>query len=191
MKVITISAKAQHGKDYTAKELKRGLERYGNRVIIAHYADLLKYICKQFFNWDGNKDELGRSLLQHVGTEGIRAVKPDYWVDFLIDILTFFPDDWDYVIIPDTRFPNEIEKMKDNFDCYAVHVSRPKFENNLTDEQRQHPSETALDGYEFDYEIINNGTPEGISYEVNEFINNYLLANEVKRKKIKDIEETL
>jgi hypothetical protein len=170
MKIVTISAKAQHGKDYTATLLKNGLEDKGYSVLVTHYADLLKYICKQFFDWDGKKDEYGRTLLQKVGTEGVRAVKPDYWVDFIIDILKFFPNEWDYVIIPDTRFPNEIEKMRKEFDTISVHVSRPNFENFLTEEQRQHPSETALDGYLFNHEVVNDGTPEGMQHAINNLI---------------------
>ena len=73
-------------------------------------------------------------------------------------------------IIPDTRFPNEIEKMRDCFDCSCVHVSRPGFENSLTEEQRNHPSETALNGYLFDHELTNDGTPEGIKREVDNLI---------------------
>ena len=170
MKVVTISAKAQHGKDYTARLLKEKLEDRGYSVLITHYADLLKYICKMFFDWDGNKDEYGRTLLQRVGTEGVRSVKPDYWVDFVIDILRFFPDEWDYVIIPDTRFPNEIEKMRENFNTVSVHVSRLDFENSLTEEQRQHPSETALDNYVFNHEVVNDGTPEGMQNAIHNLI---------------------
>lgn len=170
MKIITISAKAQHGKDYTANLLKESLEDQGYSVLVTHYADLLKYICRQFFGWDGQKNEEGRTLLQKVGTEGVRAIKPNYWVDFIIDILTFFPNEWDYVIIPDTRFPNEIEMMKEKFDCVSIHVSRPHFENNLTEEQRMHPSEIALDGYRFNHEVINDGTPEGMKNQINNLI---------------------
>ena len=45
MKVITISGKAQNGKDTTAGLLKAALEADGYKVLITHYADLLKYIC--------------------------------------------------------------------------------------------------------------------------------------------------
>lgn len=171
MKIITVSAKAQHGKDYTANLLKDKLESLGYSVLICHYADLLKYICKQFFGWDGKKNEEGRTLLQKVGTEGVRKVFPNYWVDFIKTILALFPDEWDYVIIPDTRFPNEIEALKeDGFNVVSLHVTRPNFENNLTEEQRQHPSETALDGYLFDHEIVNDGTPLGMQTQVNKLI---------------------
>ena len=109
MKVICISGKAQNGKDTTASFMKQALEDKGQRVLIAHFGDLVKYICKTFFGWDGQKDERGRTLLQYVGTDKIRAVSPDYWVDFIVNILTIFKDEWDYVLIPDCRFPNEYE----------------------------------------------------------------------------------
>ena len=45
-KVICISAKARHGKDTAAEILKEYLEHKGQRVLITHYADLLKFICR-------------------------------------------------------------------------------------------------------------------------------------------------
>lgn len=159
MKVICISGKAQHGKDTTAGILKDQLESDGYRVLIAHYADLLKYICKQYFGWNGEKDEAGRHTLQYVGTDVIRAQKPDYWVDFIAGLLEMFKDEWDYVLIPDCRFPNEIGQMKSfGFDVVHLRVFRQNFVSHLTPEQRAHPSETALDSYVPDYTIQNSGT---------------------------------
>ena len=172
MKVITIAGKAQHGKDTTAELLKNRLEVCKEKkVLLTHYADLLKYVCEKFFDWDGKKDEVGRSLLQYVGTEVVRTVEPDYWVDFIKSILTMFPDKWDYVIIPDTRFPNEIDNLKDDFDVVAVRVARPDFDNGLTEEQKNHKSEIALDDYEFDWIIDNNGNLNQLAAEVMKFVN--------------------
>ena len=50
MKIICISAKAQHGKDTSALILKDIYESKGQKVLITHFADLLKYICKAFFS---------------------------------------------------------------------------------------------------------------------------------------------
>ena len=50
MKICCISAKARHGKDTAAELIKEHLEAQGQRVLITHFADLLKYICKQIFN---------------------------------------------------------------------------------------------------------------------------------------------
>ena len=138
MKVICISAKAQHGKDTVANFMKECLEAKGKRVLIAHYADLVKYICKTFFNWDGQKDEKGRTLLQYVGTDIVREKEPDYWVGFIADMLYFFEDRWDYVLIPDTRFPNEIDYLKNaGFDVLYIRVIRENFESPLTEEEMQ------------------------------------------------------
>ena len=171
MKVITISGKAQNGKDTTARLLKDVLEDDGNTVLIAHYADLLKYICKQFFGWDGNKDEQGRHTLQYVGTDVIRKECPDYWVDFLIDMAHLFPSEWDYMLIPDCRFPNEIERLSEaGLDTVHVRVTRDKFESPLTPEQQSHPSETALDNIKQDYYIRNNGSLQNLKNAVGNFL---------------------
>ena len=162
-KIITISGKAESGKDTSAQMLKEQLEDLGYNVLICHYADLLKFICKNFFDWDGQKNEEGRTLLQRVGTEGVRKYNPNYWVEFILEILAFFPDEWDFVLIPDARFPNEINLLKDdNYDVMAVKVVRTDYENHLTEEQRNHPSETALDDYIFDYTLLNESTKEGL-----------------------------
>lgn len=158
MKVICISAKAQHGKDTSAIILKELYEAKGARVLITHFADLLKYICKAFFDWNGEKDDFGRTLLQQVGTNIVCAKQPDFWVDFIINILKFFDDSWDIVIIPDCRYINEIEKMRANFDTTLIRIVRPNFDNGLSIAQKQHPSETALDNFEFDTVIYNNGS---------------------------------
>ena len=154
-KVICISGKAGHGKDMAGKFIKECMESYGKIVVIAHYADLVKYICKTFFHWDGVKDDYGRSLLQKVGTEIVRAENPNYWVDFLISILSMFGGEWDYMIIPDWRYPNEAERFLEvGVETTRIRVVRPDYESSLTPEQQSHSSETVLDSYDkFDYTI--------------------------------------
>lgn len=175
MKIITISGKAESGKDTTARAIKDKLEPMGYKVLICHYADLLKYICKTFFNWNGKKDDEGRTLLQKVGTNTIREKYPEYWVDFIKQMLDFFPHEWDFVLIPDCRFPNEIESMKiDGWNIKSVRIERPNFENHLSAEQRLHPSETALDDYEFDYYLTNPGNLSGLSKKVDDLIKNII-----------------
>ena len=154
---ICISGKAQNGKDTSAEIFKNELIIRGHSVLVIHQADLLKYICKAFFNWNGEKDEAGRTLLQQVGTNVIRKVEPDFWVDFIAKVTGFFKDTWDYIIVPDTRFPNELEKLKANdANVFHVRVIREGFKSPLTEEQQQHPSETALDGIESDFTLIND-----------------------------------
>lgn len=153
--VILLSAKAQNGKDTFASMLRDELGDRDKKTIIVHYADLLKHICKSFFNWDGNKDIRGRSLLQYVGTDVIREKQPDFWVSFVVNVISMFPTEWDYVIVADTRFDNEIEVMKNSFPTKTIRIFRTGFDNGLTEDQKNHASETSLDDYRFDYYVEN------------------------------------
>lgn len=166
MTIVAISGKAQHGKDTTAGFLKQELEKSGERVLVAHYGDLVKYVCRAFFGWDGQKDEKGRGLLQRVGTDVVRSQDSDYWVNFIRDMLRFFPGEWDWVLIPDCRFPNEIDGMRDCGNVVHLRVVRPGFISPLTEEQQRHPSETALDKTDADYVVDNCGTLEGLQTAV-------------------------
>lgn len=178
MKVICISAKAQHGKDTTANLLKIFMEHDGYKVRIIHYADLLKFICKTYFDWNGEKDEEGRSLLQRVGTDTIRTKEPEYWVDFVAGMLKLFSDEWDFVIIPDCRFPNEVNVMKANFDTLHLRIFRKNFKSPLSIEQQNHISETALDNLEPDYSIHNHSDLSALTAQVAEFYYGVLRGGE-------------
>ena len=168
IKIFAVSGKAQHGKDTFANVLYEELTNKGHRVLLTHYADLLKFICRSLFNWDGQKDEKGRHILQYVGTDVVRKERPDYWVEFVVDMIELFGENWDYVLIPDTRFPNEVEVLKENFNNVThIRVIRPNFESTLTDEQKKHPSETALDNIEPDYVFYNEGTIDDIKEKIN------------------------
>lgn len=167
MKVIVFSGKAGHGKDTTASFMKEVLDKRGERVLITHYGDLVKYVCKTFFDWDGKKDKYGRTLLQFVGTDVVRERDPDFWVRFLSGILTCFSDYWDYVLIPDARFKNEVNAMKyAGFDTVHVRVHNPCITSSLSEEQQNHPSETALDDVRPDLFVFNRGTLEDLKKTV-------------------------
>ena len=171
--IICISGKALHGKDSVARVLSATLKQQGKKVLITHYADLLKYV-REFFEWDGNKDNQGRQLLQMVGTDVVRSQCPDFWVNFVRDMLVFFDGEWDYVLIPDCRFPNEIEVLKKaGFNVLHLRVVRPGFDSPLSIVQQNHLSETALDSYWYDYQIKNGGTIR----DLNEVVS--LLAGDV------------
>lgn len=171
MKIVTISGKAQNGKDTTAGFLKDALEADGYTVLITHYGDLVKYICQTYFGWDEKKGARGRTLLQYVGTDVVRAEQPDFWVEFIDNILDLFPDKWDYVLVPDCRFPNEIYILKKRgFDVTHLRVIRDGFESPLTPEQQNHPSETALDDEEPDYAIHNAGSLDDLRIAVADWL---------------------
>ena len=174
MKIILISGKAEAGKTTTAKFLKKKLGEQGKLSAIVPYGQYVKDTAKMLFDWDGNKDEKGRALLQWWGTDIVRKNYPDFWIDTVMRLAKVMKDvgrgnrNFDFLIIDDCRFPNEIENWKcsknnlskhgilyifDVWDVMTVRIDRPGHENALTEKQRQHPSECALDGYNFDVTI--------------------------------------
>ncbi len=172
MKVICISGKSGEGKDTAAEMIRDELsEVYGKKVFITHYADLLKYILRTYFDWDGVKDEHGRALMQYIGTDVVRERSPDFWVNFVASILKFFGDYWDWVIIPDARFPNEIDVMRENeFDVTHMRIVRKGVESKLTDQQQSHASETALNNVVPDVVIPNNGSLGALRRKIDKWV---------------------
>lgn len=167
MKILCISGKAQHGKDVAASIFRDKYTEAGKKVLVIHNADLLKFMCKQLFGWNGEKDDYGRHLLQYVGTDVVRLQEPDFWVGFIKKVADFFNGEWDYIIVPDCRFPNEIECLRGgNYDVVHIRVVRPGFISPLPPEQQQHPSETALDNVKPDILLLNDGTISDLSAKI-------------------------
>ena len=165
MKVIAISGKAESGKDTIAKMLKQQLEEQNYKVMIIHFADVLKFVCRQYFDWNGEKDEYGRTLLQQVGTEMREKNNPNMWVNITKELIRGIGAEFDYVLVPDTRFKEEINMLNEYFNCLSVRILRQDIDsdgiarvhvNNLTNEQRAHKSECDLDDYKFDFFISND-----------------------------------
>lgn len=171
MRVVLISGKARHGKDTTAQLMGDRLTELGYRVLTTHFGDLVKFICSKYLEWDGEKDDYGRRLLQTVGTEVVRAQDEDYWARFVYQVLTFFRDEWDYVLIPDTRFQNEIDlAAKFGFKSTHIRVERPDFDSNLSENAKNHPSETALDDVKPEFYLQNPGVLEAFESNVWEIV---------------------
>lgn len=186
---ICISGKAQNGKDTSAEYMREHLESIGKKTLVIHNADLLKFICRSFFGWDGVKDQAGRTMLQKVGTEGVRTKMPTFWIDFILDVVGLFPEEWDYIIIPDTRYPNEISRILDRAYSNVMHlrVVRPNFESPLTEEQKNHISETALDEAKPDFYIINDGSLNLLKSRVINITD--IIMEKIEERKAEECEE--
>ena len=123
-----------------------------------------------------------RLLLQHIGTELFRnQIIDGIWVNALMseykpkeELVGTTPENiqWGEVypnwIITDTRFPNELQAVKDKGGI-NIRVNRPKERElilrnatSIIDTRKtlepEHKSETVLDNAEFDYTIENDGT---------------------------------
>lgn len=95
-----------------------------------------------------------RAGLQYLGTDVRRKKDNDYWVK---QIDQYVDKTVDYVFIPDVRFVNEADWIKDHYDGFLYRVEVPveviirrAYERDkvvYTEEQLNHRSETALDDY--------------------------------------------
>lgn len=165
--IIGISGKATSGKDTAATYLQR---RYGG-VRIA-YADALKREARDLIYrltgeytdpWKDKHDRM-RHFLQVFGTELMREWKESVWVDLLIDEARLaLQNGAPAVYVSDVRFPNEVEaihwaggrviRLEAGDEVRAERMER--LYGEVRADKLQHPSETALDGYEnFDAHIL-------------------------------------
>jgi hypothetical protein len=168
-KIILISGKAENGKTTTANYMRLSLESKGYNVIVTRYAKYLKEVATDYCGWNGIKDEYGRNLLQQLGTDIIRKKlnKPLFHVGRTCEDIEITQDYYDYVIIDDARYENEIYYPKTMFGnkVVSIRVNRinedgSMWQSNLTDEQKNHISETSLDDFRFDYYITTRSIDE-------------------------------
>lgn len=162
---IIISGKSGSGKDMLAQFMKDELAKHKKKALVIHYADAVKWFCRDFLDWDGKKDEVGRTLLQMVGTDIVRKVHPNFWTGIVVGLIQAFEptNNFDIAIVPDARFPNEVDISLANLkNCVSVRIERKNSDGSewvnplLTDTQRSHPSETSLNNFAFDYVVHND-----------------------------------
>ena len=170
--VFDVTRKDNSFLEYAEKELWPYVKLY-------HFADSLKEIAINLFDinavkvygtddqkntmtkikWQNmpeyNGDKSGnmtiREFLQHFGTNVMRKIKNDIWVSDTIKRILF--EDSEVAIIPDVRFPNEVDTIQENGGI-VVRLTRDVY----TD---KHKCEASLDQEnfnwdKFDYIVDNN-----------------------------------
>jgi hypothetical protein len=90
----------------------------------------------------------------HITSLDISHLGPDYVHGSVVDILIF-----------DIREPAEIQKAKEAFDAVTVLVTRPSVEQITTN-----MADANVQNYQYDYNIINDGTLEDLEVTVNSLI---------------------
>ena len=178
MKVIVISGKAGSGKTFVAERLKDYIEsNYDLKGYIINFGDPLKMVCQKVYGWDGSKGPTGRELLQRVGTDIAQANNKLVWVNIVFNIIEALRGQFDFVIIGDARFVHEVEQTYTHFimkndDVFAIKVLG-KENTTLSEEQKNHPSETDLDNYSNVHYNFDNRV-----YDVNRFFHQlYLICD--------------
>lgn len=107
------------------------------------------------FGWEETKaiPEV-RRLLQELGTEGVRrTLGEDVWIDETLRRAKACPAD---VVITDTRFPNEAQKVR-MAGGVLVRINRPG-----VGPLNGHSSETLIDSIKADHVVENDGTLEDL-----------------------------
>lgn len=172
MEIIAIGGKARHGKTTSANILKEIIENDSKSAVVLNYAGYLKYICKTYYNWNGEKDIIGRTLLQSVGDNIRNKYGNDFWVNKLLNDIKIFCSDIDYVIIDDCRYKNEILIPSSMFKTYSLYINRECFESDLTEEQKKHKSENDLNDFPFEYKISSMSGADNLFHPLNNLYNN-------------------
>jgi hypothetical protein len=158
-KIIVFAGRKQSGKS-TSSRFVSDLY-WDKKTRIYSFADPLKEICMNLFGLshaqcygtDEDKNQLtntshpqtgqpltGRELMQILGTDMMRALQPDVWVNGVISKIR--QDNPDVAIIEDSRFGNECDGMK-RVGGIIIKLTRNLYNST-------HASETALDPEHYD-----------------------------------------
>lgn len=171
MKIFIVAGKARHGKDTVASMIR---DIYSDKKCInLSYGSYIKDYAMKISDWDGLEETKPRELLQHLGTEVIRNnIDEEFFIKRLCDDIKVYSYYFDVATISDARFPEEIDIPRDMFsDVFVIKVVRENFESNLTEEQKKHRTETALDDYDnYDYVIYNDGSLEDLEEKVKKMV---------------------
>lgn len=174
-KIILISGEARSGKDTLAEILT---ERLDGKCITISMADYLKVMAKKYYQWDGKKDERGRTLLQQLGTDKIREELGwhTFHVERVCQDIEIIQDRFDFVLIPDVRFRDEMfyTMAKFPYDTVTMKMNRPNLKSSLTEEQRNHRSEQDLKGFRHDYNLVCDEGIPAVEEEVDDILGEFI-----------------
>ena len=167
MKLYLICGKARAGKDTFAKLIKQEEEKDNNKVCILKLTAPLYSWAEDYFNYDKEKDEKPRELLQTLGYDilQLKLKKKDFLLDYLITTIEVLDNYYDVGLITDGRLIHEIEVLKEKYPNIKTILLTNKKDNKLTNKEKNHQTEIDLDDYkDFDY-IVENKDMESLKLE--------------------------
>ena len=167
MKLYLICGKARAGKDTFARLIKQVEEKDNNKVCILKLTAPLYSWAEDYFNYDKEKDEKPRELLQTLGFDilQLKLKKKDFLLDYLITTIEVLDDYYDVGLITDGRLVHEIEVLKEKYPNIKTILLTNKQDNKLTNKEKNHQTEIDLDDYkDFDY-IVENKDMESLKLE--------------------------
>lgn len=175
--IYILAGQARSGKDSSVVFLKEYYETLGKNVIQLEFKHYLVEYTKAMTDWDGNYDNKPREVLNYIGTDVIRKqIDEKFFIKRTLEDILVYSYYFDVVIISDSRFPIEIESIKESYpDATSIHLIR-EVEGELNENEKKHAIETSLIGYQnYDYNVFNSGTLEDLKEKITS------IAKEVKK----------
>lgn len=159
MKIYVIGGKAKSGKNTFGKFLREELKSYGYNPCVMHITEPLYSYARNYFEWDETTDKKPREFLQKMGTEIIKEKlnKKFFLLDRLSEDIEILSNFFDVFIITDARLKIEFEELKNRYeDVVSIKIERENYDDELTNEEKEHITETEIATYQdFDYKIKN------------------------------------
>lgn len=159
MKIYVIGGKAKSGKNTFGKFLREELKSYGYNPCVMHITEPLYSYARNYFEWDEATDKKPREFLQKMGTEIIKEKlnKKFFLLDRLSEDIEILSNFFDVFIITDARLKIEFEELKNRYeDVVSIKIERENYDDELTNEEKEHITETEIATYQdFDYKIKN------------------------------------
>ena len=160
--IICICGKAGSGKSLAANYIYEEYTKKNKKVIISPYTKYLKKYVSEILEKKINEKNKPRTMLQKLSSELIKKKLgyEDFFIKRQLEDISIYKFFFDVVIIPDVRFPNEIECLKNKeYKVISIGIKRENYNNKLTTEQKSDITEIALDNYnKYDFIIQNNNT---------------------------------
>jgi hypothetical protein len=181
--LIGFTGKAQSGKTTASDALEKLVKADGLEFRKISFAEPLKQLCKDWFDWDGSKEifvqpiggvdgqdvviqDKGRQLLINVGMK-MREIRGTIWADLaykkICEINVKQPEGI-VLTMDDVRFRNELHIIAKVPNSLIVNLNRPNGQLSIDD-----ISEKDLDDVVFENKILNNGSIEDLAKRVEEF----------------------
>lgn len=159
MKVYVIGGSAKAGKNTFGKYLREEIKKYGHKPCVMRLTEPLYSYAENYFDWNENTAEKPREFLQKMGIEIIKEKlhKTYFLIDRLCEDIEILSNFFDTFIITDARLIMELEELKKRYDdVVLIKVSRDDYDNGLSEEEKNHITETELNDYRgFNYKVFN------------------------------------
>lgn len=168
--IIILSGKAKSGKNLVANYIKEYYKE--NNCIEVAYAYYIKDYLKRMNKYNEQEKNKYRSLLQEFGVEFLsKQIDSKFLINRVMEDIEVFSYFYDVIVITDARLVEEIEIPKQKFSNVITIRIENNNNNNLTELEKNHITETGLDNYTgFDYILKNNSTIEDLKKQIIEIL---------------------